>query len=136
MGTIVTGMVVGLVKRGVTVELGSAEGQLDRSRYGAADQLDEAVYGDALTVEVISNEGGQIGLSRVAIDRSLRQPRPRSGRLEHRDGGLVLVPADGAEPFPVVVLDCRDPSALERQDRTWLVGAPVKGRQFVLAAEG
>ncbi len=135
VGSIVTGMFVGEVKRGVTIEIGSIEAFLPKSRFGAADRLDEAMYGDPLTVEVVTNDAGRIELSRVAIDRSMRQPRERVGSIERRDGGVVLVPADGGDTLPVIVLDRTDITALERTSRSWLVGAPLKGHQFVLPAD-
>lgn len=134
VGSILTGMVVSQAKRGVLVELGAAEVLLPRARYGtAADQIEAAGYGDALTVEVVADAGpAGTGLSRVGIERSLRQPRPIVGRLERAGSGLALVPSDGSSTIPVVVLDVREPDALVGTEGTWSVGAPYRDLRFVV----
>ena len=137
VGTILTAMVVGQGKKGVLVELGGAELPMARSRYGAAaDRIEALGYGDALTVEVVADAGGGTGLCRVAIERSVRQPREIEGVLRRRGADVELVPADGSSPFVVVLLD-RVASAAEL-DRagTWLVGAPHRGVRFVLSCSG
>lgn len=135
VGSILTGMIVGQAKKGVMVELGSVEVLLPRSRYGAAsDRIEEAGFGDALTVEVVADAGpGGIGLTRIGIERSLRQPRPIPGALRRQGRGLALVPDDGTGAFAVVVLDRADPDSLTGAVRTWLVGAAHRGVRFVLA---
>lgn len=136
VGAIVTGMIVGEAKRGVLLELGASELVLPRSRFGAAsDRIEEATYGDALTVEVIADPGrpGGVGLSRIGIERSIRQPRPIDGRLRRQGAGFELVPADGAEPIAVVLLDRADPETVVGDERTWAVGAPYRDRRFVLS---
>lgn len=133
-GSILTGMIVGEAKKGVLVELGSSELVLPRSRYGtAADRIIESGYGDALTVEVVDAPGGAGGrtLDRVAIERSIRQPRPITGTLRRRGSGFLLEPADGADAFAVFVLDRFEPDALASTERRWLVGAPHRGIRFI-----
>lgn len=133
-GTIVTGMVVGEAKKGVLVELGAVELLLPRSRFGAAtDQIADAGYGTALTVEVVTDAGPGSGttLSRVGIERSTRQPRPIDGALRRKGTGFELVPADGAPAFAVLVLDRLDPDALVGPVRSWSVGAPHRGLRLV-----
>ncbi len=133
VGSILTGMIVGQAKKGVMVELGSTEILLPRTKYGAAaDRIEEAVYGDALTVEVVADQSRSngIGITRVGIERSLRQPRSVDGRLERSGGGFQLVPSDGSEAFPVVVLDQADPDSLVGVEATWPVGAPHRGQRF------
>lgn len=119
------------------VELGSSELLLARSRYGAAaDRIEAAGYGDALTVEVIAGGPGDgPALTRVGIERSLRQPRTISGRLRREGGGFVLVPDDGPPAFAVSVLDRRDPDGLAGPTRDWSVGAPYRGVRFVEPAD-
>ena len=121
-GAIVTGIVVGQAKKGVLVELGSTELLLPRSKYGSAgDWIEDAGYGAAVTVEVVADPGtaGGTGLTRVGIERSLRQPRPIDGRIERAGGGWRLVPADGTAAFPVVLLDHLDPDGLARTTTRW-----------------
>jgi hypothetical protein len=135
VGTIATGMIVGQAKRGVLVELGASELLLPRSRFGAAgDRIEEATYGEPLTVEVVAEPGrpDATGLSRVGIERSVRQPRAIEGRLRRQGAGFELVPADGSEPFVVVLLDRADPEAVLGVERSWAVGAPYRDRRFVL----
>lgn len=134
-GSILTGMIVGQAKKGVTVELGSTELVLPRAKYGAsADRIEGSMYGDALTVEVVADQSGPngIGITRVGIERSMRQPRPIDGRLERSGDGFRVVPADGSDPFAVVVVDQADPDALVGADATWHVGAPHRGQRFAL----
>jgi hypothetical protein len=133
VGSILTGMIVGQAKKGVMVELGSSEILLPRTKYGAAaDRIEEAMYGDALTVEVVADQSGPsgIGLTRVGIERSLRQPRSIDGRLERSGSGFRLVPSDGSDPFAVVVLDQADPDALVGTNLAWHVGAPHRDQRF------
>lgn len=135
VGSILTGTVVGQAKRGVMVELGSTEVLLPRARYGAgADRLEGAGYGDAVTVEVVadpSSPGGS-GLSRVGIERSLRQPRPIEGTLRRKGLAFELIPADGSAGFDVVLLDRFQAEGLVGRVATWSVGAPHRGVRFVL----
>jgi hypothetical protein len=136
-GAIVTGTIVGEAKKGVLVELGSTELLLPRSRYGsAADWIDDAGYGAAVTVEVVADPGAPrgTGLTRVGIERSLRQPRTIDGRLERAGGGWRLVPADATPAFPVVPLDHLDPDALARTTTRWQVGAVYRDSRFVFPA--
>jgi hypothetical protein len=130
-------MVVGEAKRGVLVELGTAELLLARSRWGAAaDQIEAAGYGDALTVEVIAapDQPGGTALTRVGIERSFRQPRAIDGVLHRRGNGFELRPVDGSEPFAVLVLDRLDPDALAGGERTWSVGAAHRGVRLLAPA--
>jgi hypothetical protein len=136
VGSIVTGTIVGEAKRGVLVELGASELVLPRSRYGAAsDRIEGASYGDALTVEVVADPSGPggVGLSRVGIERSIRQPRAIDGRLRRQGAGFELVPSDGGDPFAVVLLDRAEPEAVAGAEATWSVGAPYRDRRFVVA---
>ncbi|CAN5429183.1 hypothetical protein BH10ACT1_BH10ACT1_16340 [soil metagenome] len=135
VGAVVTGTIVGQAKRGVLVELGAVEVLLPRSRYGAAsDRIEEAGYGDALTVEVVAEPGqpGGTGLSRVGIERSLRQPRAIAGTIRRQGLGFELVPADGAAAFAVVLLDRFAAEELVGRPGDWLVGAPHRDVRFVL----
>jgi hypothetical protein len=135
VGSIITGTIVGEAKRGVLVELGSAELLLPTARFGAAkDRIEAAGHGDALTVEVIVDAGqpGGVGLSRTEIERSVRQPRAIGGRLRRQGAGVELVPANGGEPFAVVVLDQLAVEALVGPERSWWVGAPYRAHRFVL----
>lgn len=130
-------MVVGQAKRGVLVELGSTEVLLPRARYGAAgDRIEELGYGDPLTVEVVADpsQPGGTSLSRVAIERSVRQPRPVDGELRRSDAGVVVVPADGSVPIPVVLLDRStiDVGLLVGTVDRWWVGAPHRDVRFVV----
>lgn len=138
VGAILTGTIVGQTAKGVLVELGSSELLLARSRYGAAaDRIEESGYGDALTVEVVAGGPGDgPGLSRVGIERSLRQPRSIAGKLRREGGGFVLVPGDGSPAFAVSVLDLRDPDGLVGRSLEWSVGAPYRGVRFVEPAVG
>jgi hypothetical protein len=136
VGAILTGVVLGEAKRGVLVELGAVELVLPRSRYGAAaDRIEGASYGAALTVEVVADPSGPggVGLSRVGIERSVRQPRAIDGRLRRQGAGIELVPADGGDPFEVVLLDRAEPEVAAGAEGTWSVGAPYRGRRFVVA---
>lgn len=135
VGAILTGTIVGQAKKGVMVELGSTELLLPRSKYGAvADRIEEALYGDALTVEVVADPTHQskVGLTRVGIERALRQPRPIEGRLARDGAGFVLTPADGSEPFAAFPVDTFDPDDLCQTTTSWLVSAPHRDRRFVL----
>ncbi|MGN6693070.1 MAG: hypothetical protein ACTHN0_02750 [Aquihabitans sp.] len=133
VGSILTVMVVGEAKKGVLVELGSHELLLPRSRYGAAgDRIEEAGYGTPLTVEVVAGPGGDgVGLSRVSIERSFRQPRLMEGTLRRAGSGFVLAPGEGAQPFAVLVLDRLAPDELVGTERPWLVGAPYRDLRMV-----
>lgn len=135
VGTIRTGMVVGQAKKGVLVELRGTELLLGRARYGAAaGRIEEAMYGDGLTVEVVADPGapGGTALSRVGIERSVRQPRRMEGTLVRDGSSFTLVPSDGAPPFPVEVLDDREPARLLGRASWWAVGAPYRDRRFVV----
>jgi hypothetical protein len=132
VGTILTGMVVGEAKKGVLVELGSIELLLPRSRFGTSgDRLVEAGYGAAVTAEVVATPEGGTALTRVGIDKSVRQPRPIEGVLRRQGSGLELVPLDGSAAFAVLVLDRLDPDALVGPPRTWEVGAPYRGIRLI-----
>lgn len=135
VGSIVTGTVVGQARKGVTVQVGGAELLLPRSRWGAAvDRLEDAMYGDAVTVEVVAAGGGDgpAGLSRVAIERSVRQPRAIEGRMRVSATACTLEPAGGSSPFAVHLLDVVDPARFHDRTGTWLVGAPLLGVRFVV----
>lgn len=134
VATIVTGTVVGQARKGITVQVGGAELLLPRSRWGAAvDRLEGAMYGDAVTVEVVAGGGGgPAGLSRVAIERSIRQPRAFEGRMRVAGAACTLEPVDGSAPFAVHLLDVSDPTPFHGRSGTWLVGAPLLGVRFVL----
>ena len=138
-GAIVTGVIVGQAKKGVLIELGSTELLLPRSKYGSAgDWIEEAGYGAAVTVEVVADPGttGGTGLTRVGIERSLRQPRGIDGRIERAGGGWRLIPADGTPALPVIVLDHLDPDDLARTTTRWDVGAAYRDdHRFVLPAD-
>jgi len=138
VGSILTGMIVGQAKKGVMVELGATELLLPRAKYGAAaDRIEESMYGDALTVEVVADQqSGGVGLTRVGIERSLRQPREIAGRLRREGAGFVLVPDDGSEPIDVVVVDHADVDELVGDTATWLIGATYRDRRFVIPAAG
>lgn len=134
VGAIVTGMVVGHVKKGVVVELGSTELVLARSRVGTSvDRIEGSSYGDAFTVEVAADpeRRGGLALTRVGIDRSLRQPRPIEGRLRREGAGFMLAPADGSPAFAAFVLDRLDPDSFDGVSTAWLVGAPYRDLRFV-----
>ena len=132
VGTVVTGMVVGEAKKGVLVELGSVELLLPRSRFGTSDDLlGDAGYGSAVTVEVVATPEGGTALTRVGIDKSIRQPRVIVGTLRRSGAGFDLLPADGAERFAVVVLDRLAPDDLVGTERSWLVGAPHRGIRLI-----
>lgn len=134
-GTVATGMVVAEAKRGVLVEVKGVELLLPRSRFGAAaDRIAEASYGTPLTVEVVAESGpdGGVGLSRTAIERSVRQPRPIAGHLRRSGSGVELVPTDGGEPLAVVLLDQPPGEALPGGARPFAVGAPYRGLRFVV----
>lgn len=127
-------MVVGEAKKGVRIELGSTELLLPRSRWGAAsDRIAEATYGTAVTVEIIEapDQAGGTALSRVALDRSIRQPRRMDGQLRRRGSGFELVPADGSSAFRALVLDRLDPDSLVGGPRSWLVGALYRDLRLV-----
>lgn len=126
-------MVVGEAKKGVLVELGSTELLLARSRWGAAsDRIAEAGYGDALTVEVVADPGGEgTALDRVGIERSIRQPRAIDGTLRRQGSGFELCPADGSTAFAVIVLDRLQPDSLVGDERSWSVGAPHRAIRLV-----
>lgn len=137
VGAILTGTLVGHTRKGVMIELGATEALLPRARYGAAaDRLEDAMFGEAVTVEVVADHGhpSGIGLSRIPIERSLRQPRSIDGRLVRSGAGLELVPADGSSSFAVVVVDRHQTEELADTDGTWLVGAPHGGCRLVLDA--
>lgn len=141
VGSIATGMVVGQAKRGVLVELGAAELLLPRSKYASAtDRIEEMGYGDALTVEVVADPGqpGGAGLSRVGIERSVRQPRPIEGELRRDDAGVLLAPSDGSASIPVVLLDrgAVEVGLLVGTSDQWMVGAPHRDRRFVVLDDG
>ena len=117
------------------VELGATEVLLARSRFGAAaDQIEGAGYGDPLTVEVVADatSPGAIGLSRVGIERSLRQPRSMSGRLARDGAAFTLVSLDGVPPLVVFPLDRFTSEPLDPSVDRWLVGAVYRDRRFVL----
>jgi len=130
-------MVVGEAKKGVLVELGSIELLLPRPRYGAAaDQIEAAGYGAALTVEVVAaSDGSGVALTRVPIERSLRQPRAVDGTLQRSGTGFLLVPSDGSPSFAALVLDRLAPDDLVGTERRWLVGAPHRGLRLVEPAD-
>lgn len=135
VGSIRTALVVGHARRGVVVELGDDEVLLPRTRYGtAADHIEGVGYGDVLTVEVVADPGrpGGIGLSRIGIERSLRQPRTIAGIVRRRDAGLELAASDGAAPFAVVILDHQDVEGIVATTRRWLVGASYRDLRFLL----
>jgi hypothetical protein len=136
VGTVLTGMIVGQAKKGVLVELGAIELLLPRSRYGAAaDRIEEAGYGEALTVEVVAGpDGSGPGLTRVAIERSFRQPRSIDGVLRRQGSGFLLAPDDGGDAIAVLVLDRLDSDALVGTSTTWSVGAPYRGVRLVAPA--
>lgn len=139
VGAILTGIVVGQAKRGVQVEVDGIELLLPRPRYGAAaDRIEGASYGTPLTVEVVAEPTapGGIGLSRIGIERSVRQPRALPGQIRRRGAGFELVPEGEAEPFVVILLDRADPEAFEGRAGTWMVGAPHRGLRMVLVDEG
>lgn len=138
VGSILTGTVVGQARKGVMVQVRGAELLLPRSRWGAAtDRLEDAMYGDAVTVEVVAGGGdGPAGLSRVAIERSVRQPRAIDGRLQVAGAACTLEPADGSTAFAVHLLDVSDPSRFHDRIGTWLVGAPLLGVRFVTPEGG
>ena len=120
------------------VELGATEVLLARSRFGAAaDQIEAAGYGDPLTVEVVADAAspGGIALSRVGIERSLRQPRAMGGRLARDGAAFTLVPLDGAPPLVVFPLDRLASAPLDPAVDRWLVGAVYRDRRFVLPDE-
>jgi hypothetical protein len=134
VGSILTGTVVGQVRKGVTVQVGGAELLLPRSRWGAAvDRLEGAMFGDPVTVEVVAGGGGDgpSGLSRVAIERTVRQPRAIDGRMRVAGAVCTLEPVDGSTPFAVHLLDVADASRFHDRTGTWFVGAPLLGVRFV-----
>lgn len=134
VGSILTGTVVGQARKGVIVQVGGAELLLPRSRWGAAvDRLEEAMFGDAVTVEVVAAAGGDgpAGLTRVAIERSVRQPRAIDGRLRVAGAACTLEPVDGSSPFAVHLLDVVDLVRFHDRSGTWLVGAPLLGVRLV-----
>ncbi|MCU1369079.1 MAG: hypothetical protein JWO77_273 [Ilumatobacteraceae bacterium] len=131
-------MFVGTAKKGVLVELGTTELLLARSRFGAAsDRIEAAGYGDALTVEVVEapDAPGGTALSRVGIERSIRQSRVIHGALHRKGSGFELRPADGSAPFAALVLDRLDPDALVGTDRPWSVGAPYRDIRMIEPAD-
>jgi hypothetical protein len=131
-------MVVGEAKKGVVIELGSTELLLARARWGAAsDRIEEAGYGDALTVEVAAapDQPGGTALTRVGIERSIRQPRVIDGSLHRKGSGFELRPADGSTPFAAVVLDRLDPDSLTGRERAWSVGAPHRDLRLIEPAD-
>lgn len=137
-GTLVTGTVVGQVRKGVLVEVGGTELLLPRSRWGvAADLLADAMYGQAVTVEVVAGAPGQpVGITRVGVERSLRQPRLMEGTFHLADGGR-FEPADGSARFAARLLDQLDPSAgagAAAGPAAWLVGAPFLGIRLIAPA--
>ncbi len=131
-GTLVTAMVVGQARKGVLLEVAGSEILLARSRWGAAaDLLADAMYGQAVTVEVVAGAPGQpVSLTRVGIERSLRQPRLIEGRFRLTDGG-VFEPADGTAPFAARILDQLDASPFDARAGVWSVGAPLLGVRLV-----
>jgi hypothetical protein len=127
-------MVVGTAKRGVQVEVGATERVLARTRYGAAaGRIDSMGYGDALTLEVVADpdQPGGVALSRVGIERSIRQAREIDGVLARSGTGFELRPADGSAAFAVVVLDVLDPGSLLGGEQRWSVGAPYRGLRLI-----
>lgn len=136
VGSLVTGTLVGQVKKGALVELGELELVLPRSRFGAAaDLIDAASYGDPLTVEVVAEPSHKppIGLTRLGIERSVRQPRGIDGRIERVGQRFVLHPDDRSPAFDVVVLDHPSPEVLHGASGRWQVGAPHRGCRLVIA---
>lgn len=138
VGTIRTGMVVGQAKKGVLVDVRGTELLLARARFGAAAaQIEEAMYGDGLTIEVVADPGapGGSALSRVGIERSVRQPRRIEGILVRDGSSFRLAPSDGSSPFAVEVLDHLEPTRLLGRQAAWAVGAPYRDRRFVVLDE-
>lgn len=136
VGAFLTGMITSQAKRGVVVEVGSRELLLPRSRFGpAVDRIEACGYGDPLTVEVVADPGLKdgVGLTRLGIERSIRQPRAIEGTIDRDGRGFALRPADGSASFPVVLLDRFEVDHLLGAEATWLVGAPHRDRRFVLA---
>lgn len=133
-GTLVTAMVVASARKGVVVEVGGVELLLPRARWGAAvDRLDDAGYGMAVTLEVVgAAPGSPPVLSRIGVERSIRQPRTIEGCYRAAGGGR-FEPADGSTPFSAHVLDRLDGdvAALEGQARRWEVGAPLLGVRLI-----
>jgi hypothetical protein len=130
-------MIVGEAKRGVLIELGARELVLPRSRYGAgADRIEAAGYGEPLTVEVVAapDQPGGIALTRVGIERAVRQPRRIEGALQREGTGFRLAPVDGSPAFAVLVLDHLDPSSLVGITRPWEVGAPYRDLRLIAPA--
>lgn len=135
VGSIRTAIVVSQAKRGVVVELGAREMLLPRTRYGtAADHIEGVGYGDALTVEVVADPGrpGGIGLSRIGIERSLRQPRAIEGIVRRCGAVLELAASDGVAPVAVVIVDQQDVEGLLGTTRRWLVGSSFRDLRFLL----
>jgi hypothetical protein len=125
-------MVVGEAKKGVLVELGAAELLLPRSRFGASgDQLADAGYGTPVTVEVVATPEGGTALTRVPIDRSVRQPRSIDGTMRRAGPGFVLAPSDDSPAFAVLVLDRLALDELAGTERSWRVGAPHRGLRLI-----
>ena len=132
-------MVVGTAKRGVQVEVGATERVLARTRYGAAaGRIDAMGYGEALTLEVVAapDQPGGVALSRVGIERSIRQAREIDGVLARRGAGFELRPSDGSPAFAAMVLDVLDPGPLLGGERRWSVGAPYRGLRLIEPPEG
>ena len=131
-------MVVGTARKGVLVEVGAVELLLPRSRWGAAvDRLEGAGYGMAVTLEVVAGaDGTQVTLSRLGVERSIRQPRTIDGRFRALDGGR-FEPADGSAPFAARILDQLEGGIgpLDGREGTWEVGAPLLGVRLIAPAE-
>ena len=137
-GTLVAAMVVGTARKGVLVEIGGVELLLPRSRWGAAaDRLEGASYGMAVTLEVVAGApGSPVSLSRLGVERSVRQPRAIEGRFRDLDGGR-FEPADGSGPFAARILDRLGDGvgALDGRQGAWEVGAPLLGVRLIAPVE-
>lgn len=137
-GTLVTGIVVAQARKGVLVEVGGRELLLARTRWGAAaDDLADASYGHPITVEVVAAgggaggaAGGSLALTRIGVERSLRQPRTIEATFQLTDGG-VLVPLDGSDRFAARLLDEVDPGRFDGRQGSWAVGAPLLGVRLI-----
>lgn len=137
VGSLRTGVVIGQAKRGVSLDLGGVDVVLERVRYGAASWIDDATYGTPLTVEVVEGRMGAVGpaVSRVGVERALRQPRSIAGTLGRSGGAWALVPSDGAAALPALVIDRLHLDDLDGRSGTWSVGAVHRGVRLVLPPE-